>query len=294
MIVLHLTDCPPGLRGDVTKWLLEIAAGVYVGQVSARVRDKLWLRVQETCRNGRAVLVYSTNNEQRLDFRIHGDTWEPIDFDGIKLMLRPTTSRLKAKQAERTPRQGFSDAARNRVAKRVSAARARYPDSYVVVDVETTGLNPDLDEIIELGAIRVIDGEKNESFCSFIAIDRRIPPEIVELTGITDDELKTSGRPLCDVMNDFANFLGNSLIVAHNLQFDKAFLDTSCVKCGLPIFTNRAVDTLNLARKLVKGVQSYKLSALAAHFGMDQVDAHRSLADCEMAYLLYQKLMDLM
>lgn len=71
MTVIVLSDCPPKLRGDLTKWLLEISTGVYVGKVSARVRDELWLRVCDNLKSGRASMVYSTNNEQGMDFRVH-------------------------------------------------------------------------------------------------------------------------------------------------------------------------------------------------------------------------------
>jgi len=95
MIVLTLSDCPVSLRGDLSKWLIEINSGVFVGRVSARVRDKLWERVRETIKGGRATLVYPARNEQHMDFRVHNSEWEPIDFDGIKLMLRPSPARVK-------------------------------------------------------------------------------------------------------------------------------------------------------------------------------------------------------
>ena len=95
MLVISLTECPISLRGDLTKWLIEINHGVYVGQVSSRVRDNLWLRVCELIKNGKATMVYNAHNEQRLDFRVHGNDWEPIDFDGIKLVLRPSPARVK-------------------------------------------------------------------------------------------------------------------------------------------------------------------------------------------------------
>ena len=82
MIVIILNNCPPALRGDLTKWLQEVNTGVYVGQVSARVRDELWARVQGNVKSGRATMVFNTNNEQGMDFRVHNTSWEPIDFDG--------------------------------------------------------------------------------------------------------------------------------------------------------------------------------------------------------------------
>ncbi len=115
MIVITLTDCPISLRGDLTKWLLEINTGVFVGRVSARVRDHLWERVVSNVKNGRATLVYSTNNEQHMDFRIHHSENEIIDFDGLKLVLHP--SRARAKKAAQQ-RMGFSKAAKMRMAKK--------------------------------------------------------------------------------------------------------------------------------------------------------------------------------
>ena len=101
MVVITLTSCPPKLRGDLTKWLFEIDTGVFVGNLNARVRDGVWKRICENIKNGRATMVFSSNNEQKLDFRIHNADWEPIDYDGIKLVLRrypdkekPTDSKL--------------------------------------------------------------------------------------------------------------------------------------------------------------------------------------------------------
>ena len=302
MIVLHLTDCPSGLRGDLTKWLFEIASGVYIGQVSARVRENLWRRVQETCRGGRVVLVYGAKNEQRLDFRVHGDTWEPIDFDGVKLMLRPNNMRLKAAQAVANPEHGFSDAAKGRTAKRFSAMRSRYPDTYLVVDLETTGLNPDTDEIIEIGAIKVTKGDKTDTFHALISIGSSITSEITALTGITNDDIRIYGQPLRIIMPQFISFCGDLPIIAHNLDFDKGFLDRACVNCDLPLILNRCIDTLALTRRLKKNLSSYKLGDLAECFDLNikahdddgLIRPHRSLGDCETTRMLYQKLINFM
>lgn len=88
MIVVVLTAVPPGLRRHLTRWLLEITAGVFVGHISARVRELLWQRVVEYVSDGRALMVYTARNEQRLAFKVHGHDWEPVDFDGVRLMRR--------------------------------------------------------------------------------------------------------------------------------------------------------------------------------------------------------------
>ena len=109
MIVVVLSACPVGLRGDLTRWLLEISAGVFVGKVSARVREHLWNRITVTCSDGRALMVYSADNEYRLDFKVHNYPWEPVDFEGVKLMVRPSTPKEKLGL-----RKGWSKASRYR------------------------------------------------------------------------------------------------------------------------------------------------------------------------------------
>lgn len=71
MVVVTLTDCPPKLRGDLTKWLLEINTGVYVGKINARVREELWKRICDNIKSGRATMVFSAKNEQGLSFYVH-------------------------------------------------------------------------------------------------------------------------------------------------------------------------------------------------------------------------------
>lgn len=89
MIVIVVSACPAGLRGHLTRWLLEISAGVFVGKVTTRVRELLWLRTVDMVKTGRAIMVFSADNEQGLDFRTHKHDWIPTEIEGITLMLRP-------------------------------------------------------------------------------------------------------------------------------------------------------------------------------------------------------------
>ncbi len=89
MVVIVLTACPAGLRRHLTRWLLEVSPGVFVGVLTARVRDLMWERVLELVKDGRALMVHSARGEQRLAFRVHRHEWEPVDVDGIYLMRRP-------------------------------------------------------------------------------------------------------------------------------------------------------------------------------------------------------------
>ena len=358
MIVLHLTNCPQSLRGDLTKWLMEIAVGVYVGKVSARVRDLLWTRVVETSKSGRAVMVFSTNNEQGMDFRIHGEVWEPVDFDGLKLMLRPSPARLAANQAKlsESGRLGFSNAAKFRKAKKFSRVRAKQGDeranevvslakdihsrqpavesnpecdeisemgqvmasygikkvsqdvqsehyqsgSYVVIDIETTGFSPKWAEITEIGAIKVVGSKVVSQMQSLVKISRRVPPEITKLTGITDKMLAAEGKPLHDVLTDLLAFVGDLPLVAHNSRFDLSFINAALGQLQQPKLTNNIIDTLTLSKRLLKSPGSYKLGDLSDYLGHKLPISnengnrlHRSLGDCYLTHLLYEKLQNL-
>jgi len=110
MTVIVVAACPVGLRGHLTRWLLEIAPGVFVGKISSRVRDLMWLRVLDMVKTGRAIMVYSANNEQGLAFQVHEHNWQPIDIDGINLMLRPATHTDNSHA--NGPKQGWSNAAK--------------------------------------------------------------------------------------------------------------------------------------------------------------------------------------
>lgn len=113
MVVVILTACPAGLRGHLTRWLLEISAGVFVGKINPRVRDELWDRVLDMVKDGRAIMVYSKRGEQGLSFRVHRHDWEPCDFDGLTLIRRP-----ELPDGQQTMRPGWSVASRRLRAKR--------------------------------------------------------------------------------------------------------------------------------------------------------------------------------
>lgn len=113
MVVIVLSACPAGLRGHLTRWLLEISAGVFVGHVSARVRDLMWLNVCEMTGSGRALMVFSVQGEQRMDFRVHNHHWKPTDFDGLTLMMRPAAE-TPVPAADDAPAAGWSLASKRR------------------------------------------------------------------------------------------------------------------------------------------------------------------------------------
>lgn len=288
MVVIVLEKCPLALRGDLTKWLQEISLGVYVGRVSARVRDELWKRVCAECKSGRATMVYSARNEQHLCFRVHNTTWEPIDFDGVKLMMHPSPARTKALGKKRV---GWSNAsARSKARRRGGSALLSEPDEYVVLDVETTGLDLERDEIIEIAAIRVAQGEEQSRFHVLVRPSGHLPKKIVELTGITDDLLEAQGIDAETAMGSFVSYVGDCVVVAHNAAFDCGFVQAMCEECDLDDFDNECVDTVALAKKKMPGAPNYRLRTLLELLDLDNRRPHRAESDCEATLALYRKL----
>jgi CRISPR-associated protein Cas2 len=109
--VLVLTNCPAGLRGFLTRWLIEIAPGVFVGNPSTRIREALWQEVQQYASTGRALLAYATDNEQGFTFETHDHKWHPIDHEGLTLIRRPKTT---SKPPSSSPPAGWSKASKRR------------------------------------------------------------------------------------------------------------------------------------------------------------------------------------
>lgn len=291
MVVIILEKCPLALRGDLTKWLQEVSLGVYVGRVSARVRENLWTRVCEQSKTGRATMVYSTRNEQRFDFRVHNTVWEPIDFDGIKLMLKPSPARsqqLAQKRGSFSKRHAYVRASRKR-----SQGKLFEPSEYVVIDVETTGLDPEHDEIIEIGALRVLGGEVAETFQAFVRATKDIPLAVTELTGIDAETLAGEGVELKKAIRRFLRFVDCAPVVSHNAVFDRDFIQAACDECDEGLFNNECIDTLTLSRERVKGVSDYRLSALVQHLDIDINEFHRSIPDCKATRELFLKLIEM-
>lgn len=291
MTIIVLTDCPPHLRGDLTKWMQEINSGVYVGNLNARIRDALWERVCSSIKSGRATMVYRANNEQHMKFRVHNTTWEPVDFDGLTLMRRPLPQQ-RSNEADRPSflQPGFSNAAKQQKARQMVKRRLSAVECYVVIDVETTGLHPQKDQIIEIAALRVKEGQVEAEFQQLIRIDSKLPESIIRLTGLTDEELQTQGQPLSEALPRFLAFIGKELLVSHNAAFDQQFMLTACRSQGLPLFHNRMQDNLALARRKVSNVPNYRLETLAAHFSIPLSRPHRALPDCYTTQALLTKL----
>lgn len=162
-------------------------------------------------------------------------------------------------------------------------------DSYIVLDIETTGLSRVNAEIIDLGALRVEGGIITDRFSQLVQPKEPVSLEITELTGITNEML--DGQPdICEVLPAFLTFLGDSILVGQNIQsFDIPLLNHQCSKNVCPAITNPCCDTLPLAHKCLK-LPNYRLETIADALQVYPEQAHRALADCETTYLCFEKL----
>lgn len=150
-------------------------------------------------------------------------------------------------------------------------------DTYVIFDIETTGLSFKHDKITEIGAVKIKGGEIIDKFSALVNPETRIPPKIVELTGITDDMVRD--KPTIDkVLPQFMDFIADSPVVAHNASFDTSFIKENSRIQGLE-FNNAIVDTLSLSRILVPKLKRYKLNLLAKHFNIKLLNHHRAVDD---------------
>jgi DNA polymerase III subunit epsilon len=164
-------------------------------------------------------------------------------------------------------------------APRVSARAVPLPElTYTVVDVETTGLTPHNNGITEICCLRVAGGKVVERFSTLVNPGRPIPAFIQNMTGITDAMVRDAPS-FREVIPAFLEFLGESVLVAHNAPFDLSFLNYGLYCCGQKHLHNPAVDTIRLAKRLLPNLQRRSLDAVTQHLGIFIADRHRAYGD---------------
>jgi len=158
---------------------------------------------------------------------------------------------------------------------------------YICVDLETTGLNPKMDRIIEIGAVRVQNGVITDTFSEFVYPGRKLEEKITELTGIRDCDLE--GKPMIEeVLPRFLAFAEELPLLGHSVLFDYSFLKRAAVNQRLT-FERKGIDTLKIARKYLQELPSRNLGALCAYYQIPH-HAHRALEDAKATHLLYGEL----
>lgn len=163
--------------------------------------------------------------------------------------------------------------------------------TFVVFDIETTGLDYRKDEIIELGAVKVVNGEIKESFATLIKPNQLISEEITNINGITN-EMVANSPIFGNVIADFYKFTKGCILVAHNAEFDTTFIKEHGKKYRFK-FENEIVDTLAIARTYLKQLRHHKLKNLCEYFDVSLINAHRALDDTVATAKCFIKMADL-
>lgn len=162
-------------------------------------------------------------------------------------------------------------------------------NSYIAVDLETTGLNPKSDRILEIGALKVIDGKERGVFKTFVDPRMKVPDYITGLTGITEEMVKN--QPTADAaVLEFLSFAEDYPLLGHNIMFDYSFLKHQAVNQRRE-FERSACDTLKIARKAFPGLPSRSLEAMCAYYQIDRTHAHRAFDDAKATDELYRLMM---
>ena len=167
-----------------------------------------------------------------------------------------------------------------------------YPSDYVLLDIETTGLDPRYAEIIEIGAYKVVNNEIVDTFETLIKPTEFIPEEITNINHITN-EMVSDAPSQMEVLTKFDEFVGDSIIMGHNVTFDIGFLTHYFYQYLRHYMLNDYVDTLYMARKLLKELPNHKLQTLSEYYGLNIEGEHRALKDVELTYKVYNKLREL-
>jgi DNA polymerase-3 subunit alpha (Gram-positive type) len=160
--------------------------------------------------------------------------------------------------------------------------------TFICFDVETTGLNPRKDRVIEIGAIKVEEGRITGQFSELINPGFPLPPLITNLTGITDDMLK-SADTASNVIRRFIDFSEDYIIIGHNVMFDYIFIKSEAAREHVT-FNRLGIDTLELSRKLHPDLESRSLENMCRYYHINNLHAHRAYEDAKATALLYVNL----
>lgn len=161
-----------------------------------------------------------------------------------------------------------------------------FPTDYVLLDIETTGLDSQCDEIIEIGAIKARDLKVVDTFHSLIKPKHQIDEFITELTGITN-EMVMNAPNIKEVLPMFISFCDNNILIGHNVNFDINFIYDNLLNCNMNPLKNNFVDTLRLARRILPELSHHRLQDLAEYYNINTEGNHRSMKDVEITNIIY-------
>lgn len=160
--------------------------------------------------------------------------------------------------------------------------------NFVAIDVETTGLSPVYNELIEISAIKYEKAKKKDTFSTLIKPKKEISDTITNITGITNEMVKNAPN-IEQVMPKLIDFIGEYPIVAHNANFDYSFLQNNSQKS---FSKNKVIDTVAISRKMLPSLPNHKLNTVSKYIGIEEDGFHRAEFDCECCAKIYIKYLE--
>lgn len=163
---------------------------------------------------------------------------------------------------------------------------------YTALDVETTGLSPRDCRVTEIALVRMWGSHIVAQWSSLVNPGCSIPYYITRLTGI-DNKMVADAPRFAELTQDIRNFVGESTLLAHNAPFDRGFVDAELARAGEPRLSNKWLDTVTMARKLLPQLTNRKLVTVAHHFGISSAGHHRAMADALMVAGIFKHMLAL-
>ena len=262
--VITLKNAPKSLRGDLTKWMQEIATGVYVGNFNSKVRDKLWDRVVESVSGGEATMSYAYRNEIGYSFCTINANKEVVDIDGIPLILRPNDSTTLCDETKF----GFSNAAMSRKAKKFSSKLnaenlKQYTSNYIVAFIGTD-LYEDAENEIRVYLLKYLYGKEYIFNMTLFKVDGKYMVDKLEYGGFEYNE-----KSFSDVIYILNEFVQEMPIVVYD-SIDKVEIIASVLKeKGYNLYRNKVYELIKFVKKENKYFNDYSLENVLNEYGIE-------------------------
>ena len=243
-------------------------------------------------------MSFACRNEIGYSFNTYNTSRQIIDYDGIPLVLIPSLAQLENNEIQ----PGFSNASKfhrwqrkvlpstTQKEKKENEIESLAPKqkSIVFLDLETTGLDPLNDQIIEIGAIKIGQDQAVE-FHRIVQTDHPVPQAITELTGISQ-EMVRAGNPLLDSMHALREFIEDATLIGYNILFDIRFINAAFSKLKIDRIQNTVVELISICKKKNSFQENYKFETTLKEYKISKVVPHRALEDARLMHQLYMKL----
>ena len=174
----------------------------------------------------------------------------------------------------------------------INSMGQNFNDTFVVFDLETTGFSAEVDRIIEIGAVKIKNGEIVDNFSKFVNPKIPIPFRIEKLTGI-NDSMVMEAEPIEKILPEFLEFCGDAVMVAHNAGFDTSFIINNAERLGIK-YDPTIMDTVLLAQFVIPNLHNYKLDTLCKHLAVSLENHHRAVDDAQATAYIYLKMVKML